>query len=392
MRNLIKLLLQTLIIIIYDLFTLVRDNIQLLRGQHRAVVSERSGGLPEQGAHARVAIMAMYAEDASAPFVKNLLRALNGQDFFILIISTKRLSTRMSAEVLPLCHHLIERLPVGRDFGSYQMGLRWIETRPSLKSRDTVALVNDSLFYPQCIAATLKEVLARDESWLALFENYQYHYHAQSFFQIFRPDVFKSRAFTKFWRSYRPHSSRRHSINHGEVGFSRTLRKAGFVTTANFSSTRIASCVKDKLNDERCFAELNALLRLSDSIDYFKALRRTVSSSAAAGSISKTPPALAEVVSRDMISNLATLVETRNPTHQVGLLCNYLFGAPIKRDICYREYGDSNRGMHSIADVLLLARFFEPDEMAAMSEDLRRKGVPASLRGLKRLLVKVGRI
>lgn len=60
-------------------------------------------------------------------------------------------------------------------------------------------------------------------------------------------------------------------------------------------------------------------------------------------------------------------------------------GTPIKRDLAYR-------GTYQIGDILRLARGYSEEELAAMAEDLRAKGLPVSLRGLKRILFKAGRI
>ena len=82
---------------------------------------------------------------------------------------------------------------------------------------------------------------------------------------------------------------------------------------------------------------------------------------------------------------LSTIVETSNPTHMVGLLMNRISHYPLKRDVC-------QRGLFQIADVLRLISGFTPKEMEDIGRDLREKGLPVSMRGIKRKLFDAGRI
>ena len=397
MVTIIKMLRMGVVLFVNDVFELIRDNLLLLRGLHKVVLSDKAGGLPEGASHARVAIVAMYAEDVSIPFVRNLLRALDAAGFFILAVSTRLLSPRMTEEILPLCHRLIERPPVGRDFGSYQMGLQWMEARPSLKSADTLLLANDSLFYPPSISEILQEMLRQDGNWLALFENYQYHYHAQSFFQIFRTPIFKSSPFMNFWRNYRPLSSRKHSINKGEVGFSRALRRAGFLPMVRYTSSRIIEEFRRAVRAPDDRLPLRQVLHASLGPTYEAIIARvkepaTTDQSARglridAGQqlgLDNDPLVYPEITSA-IVRHLSERIERHNPTHSIGLLANFLCRAPIKRDICYR-------GILTMGQTLDLATGYSASELAAMESDMRWRGTPAMFTGVKRMLYDRGRI
>jgi hypothetical protein len=43
--------------------------------------------------------------------------------------------------ILPYCHYLIERFPVGRDFGAYKRGLIWFKDSGKLSDADVVVEV-----------------------------------------------------------------------------------------------------------------------------------------------------------------------------------------------------------------------------------------------------------
>ena len=91
----------------------------------------------------------------------------------------------------------------------------------------------------------------------------------------------------------------------------------------------------------------------------------------------------------DFVAEIVKLIgdsaERRNPTHYVGLLANFLCGAPIKRDIAYR-------GIVTMGEILQVASGYSDAELAAMETDLRVRGTPAMFRGFERMLYRKGRL
>ena len=77
--------------------------------------------------------------------------------------------------------------------------------------------------------------------------------------------------------------------------------------------------------------------------------------------------------------------ENGNPTHVAGLLMNNLFGAPLKRDACFR-------GAYDIFQILHFASGYDEAELISMREDLSARALPVSSTGLKTLLIDSGRI
>lgn len=386
--NLFKLLFLPL----YDGFQLLHGYVQLAVGHHRLIYTNCAGNLPKRESYTRAAVVAIYPSADVIPFLRNLLSALAAKDFFVLVVSTRRLDAELRATILPLCHQMIERYPMGRDFGSYRIGLQWIEQQETLKNIDTLVLANDSLFYPKAIADILQEILNEGADWTALFENFEFHYHAQSFFQVFRKRVFSSPAFKIFWRKYKPLSSRKYSIFKGEAGLTSALKKAAFQPHTIYNSTKLRKAVFQKLGEDKESISLNFLIHLSGTESYFEANQRYNNEEAGLSdnkNLSETP---VEFIASEIARQVANLTERHNPTHRVGLLCNYLFGAPIKRDICYREYGETNQGVHSIADLISFASGFDRMELEAMERDVRSKGIPASMHGLRKMLFRAGRI
>jgi hypothetical protein len=348
----------------YDLYEYARDVVLLACGYDKKIFAECQGALVEGGAHDRAVVVAVRPSSAALPFLLSLLKGLRECDFYILVISTKRLSRDTAAAVLPHCHYLIERFPLGRDFGSYKMGVHWISTRASLKNIDTLALVNDSLYYPATMGLMIAELLGQKEDWLCLFENYESLYHAQSFFLVFRTNIIRSAAFARFWKNYPPFSSRLHSIRKGEVGLSRLLQRAGFAPYPLFSSARISRDVHSRLTGTQV-------------AENFRRVMWSILDSKLKLSLTDTNKLLLDFPT-NATRSMSLLAESRNPPHLLGLLCNVLYLAPLKRDICYR-------GHQLMADILVLSEGFTPEEKEAIASDLRAKGVPANFAGLSRL-------
>jgi hypothetical protein len=327
-----------------------RDLIHMGRGRHRLITRDEPGRLEKKPHYKRAVVIALYPNDDTLPFTLNLMKGFAAADFFILGVSTKPLVGEINAHIGAHCHHIIERFNMGYDFASYQTGLGWIGRQGFLQGIDTLAIANDSLFYPASIADTIKDAVAQNANWTGLFENFQFHYHVGSFFEIFRTPVFASPLFLQFWRKYRPFSSRIHAIQQGEVGLTRMLVKAGFVPRIVYARQRILQAAAARLAEEGLCSDILSLTPRKQAL----------------------PELMQEIDKR---------AKTLNPTHALGMLCNVLLGAPIKCDISYRAN-------IPIEDVLKYAQGFTREELAAMRRLLNAKGLSSSVprlswRGLK---------
>jgi hypothetical protein len=423
MLRLVRTLLIWLIVTAFDWYQSLKGRVMLALGRDKIIYSATAGELAEQPTIRRAAIVAIYPENDNLPFLANLLRALAASNFYIMVVSTKRLTPQFVELIKSGAHFLIERYPIGRDFGSYKIGMEWLFKNKDCTELTELMLANDSLYYPNDIDKTIGNLLATEGSWVGLYENFEFHYHMQSFLVLYRTAVLKSQAFKEFWKKYRLFPSRRYSINKGEVGLSRVLTKASFSPNVLYSSVILSDAVEEALKQDKFDPTLNFLLNSSGVSNIFEqmAAREALdddeqenASGGKAGLKREKAELLAEkrkplVVDKNqwqedrisksvvriaisrLLQDLARRVETKNPTHRVGLLANYLVGAPIKRDICSQDRGDG-KSFYSIADVFRYARGYSVLERDAMVRDLRRRGTPVSKRGLKGLLFRRGRI
>jgi hypothetical protein len=377
--NLISRLALNLLILPYDLAAYLADLTARLQKRDQIIFGEKEGALPQAPSSRRIAIVAAYPNQHSLPFLGNLLDGLAAHEFFILVVAGEKLAPAYHDFIRPRSHRIIEKDTVGRDFGSYKTGWQWVIKHRNLDTLDEVAFANDSLYWPRPIGSTIGEMLTRPGDWLCLFENFQTYYHAQSFFQIFRRPVFTSGVFRSFWQRYASPSARQRVITKGEVALTRCLTRAGFESHAYYNAAKLRADILAALDNKDVSEPFADVLNLTLGFEHRKLTGRPLPRRE--DFLALLPAAVAHKV--------GMLAEHYNPTHATGLLCNYLYQAPLKRDICYRN-------IHAMSDLVALAQGFSPEEKEAMFLDLRRKGAPAKFDGIRkipqRLLWKAGRI
>jgi hypothetical protein len=360
----------------FDLREWLNDARALREGKHLTPTAEYDGALAGSERPKRAAIVAIYPTESITFSILNLLNALQSADFWILVVSTKPLDENQRQLITKNCNRLLERFPVGRDFGSYQMGMRWLKDNKKLENAEFLALTNDSLFYPASFSERLENFMSESNQWYALYECFEIHYHTQSFFQIFRRDMFLSSAFQRFWNDYTPYSARKHAIHKGEVEFSRRMVAAGFLSRVMFNTSRVCADVLAALKSENTDPGVVLALKQTMKDEYFDIIERIKSNLV----FEAEHKLLNTVVANDISNRLSYHIENRNPTHCIGLLCNILYDAPIKRDVVYR-------GHIELGTLISQCRGFTVKERMLMNDDLRRKGLPASLTFSRRLLV-----
>jgi hypothetical protein len=367
---------------LYDLRLFVADLVAIhLRNEFTHLRFERAGLLKDPSNIASVAVVAIDPTDDSIPFSQNLLAALTKNNFYVLVVYNKSMSAGQQAALLPYCHYLIERFSVGRDFGAYKRGLIWLKKNGKLSNANVVVLANDSMFYPASFSETVSEMLSLSEDWITLFENFQFHHHAQSFFLLFRRPVFESSYWRIFWDRYKPHSSRIHCIKKGEKGLSSALLKGGFFPYAIYNAARVTTTLRSLIDAENArsggIAELLLRLHGHDRT----ALQRYSRNRSIEDAINDRNRLI-----EDAIINVGLLMHRLNPTHAAGLIINVSLIAPLKRDLCYR-------GTYDLTEVVSYVRGFTEKELQAMISDLRRKGFPAATAwGTRKALWALGRI
>lgn len=350
-------------------------------------------------------ILALYEKVTLPAFTMNLIDAVERSALNLIVVSNLALEPLLKAQLLEKCSVLIERSNLGRDFGAYRDGISILLRR--FKNIERLVLLNDSLFY---FNRGLDDFIARlngDAEFIGVTEVFQFHYHVQSYALSFSARILRNKSFLRFWKRYRPISSRRWSIHNGEVALTRKLTKAGFrphilYQAAELAPRLAARPIRELLESVRLlptgirsklYEEFNKVLSVDGNLESISAIEtisqgvRNVKATRNVGADKNSLQTISDQAetmekwSFEIFTNrIISAIATRNQIHAGGFFFVKYLGLPIiKRDIFYRE-------VYLLEDIhRILSEFGEPlrDEIMA---DLRRGGTAANLRGLWRLL------
>jgi hypothetical protein len=218
--------------------------------------------------------------------------------------------------------------------------------------------------------------------------------------------------FIKFWRQFRPISTRRWSIHKGEVRLTRQLTKAGFRPHILYQAVQLAQHMRDKSAREvlesiqllptdlrwRVYEDFDAILGGANkmrSVATLEAISQGIRSLRNYGS--KTDDGIVSEIGGQaaafdrwsieiLVNKIVETIAERNQIHVGGFLFMRYLGMPvIKRDLFYRE-------VYSLEDIYrILSVLQEPLRDEAMS-DLRRVGTAAHLNPFLKALYRHGSI
>lgn len=181
------------------------------------------GRMPAQGE--RYVLLVLFARHKLPAYTRNLFDAIARAGLNLVVVSNAKLTPAFREELLGCSHLLIERDNLGRDFGAYKDGIEIVRERfPGI---ERLILMNDSLFYFEKGLDRMLADLCLDYDLIGTTETFEHHYHIQSFILSFSRALLNNPRFQKYWRRYRPISTRRWAIHRGEVGFTKKMMKAG---------------------------------------------------------------------------------------------------------------------------------------------------------------------
>ena len=119
------------------------------------------------------------------------------------------------------------------DFGSYKRGFMYAKEHGMLDDIDELILCNDSCYAPIHPFKPIFDKMQNEQiDFWGITENIEIARHIQSYFMVFRPQVFKSQEFENFLASVKPQKQVRDVIENYEIGISQSLIKANFICKA----------------------------------------------------------------------------------------------------------------------------------------------------------------
>jgi|GEM_PF-2615095 len=354
-------------------------------------------------------IFALYTKTALPTFTKNFINAVNRAGHNLVIVSHANLSDSLRKDMLADCHLLIERKGLGRDFGAYKDGVHTLlEKYPDAQR---IVFSNDSCFFMEHALDKLIGDLNGPQDFIGVTEVFQFHYHVQSFLISFGRNAIVSPAFAKFWRKYKPITTRRWAIHQGELELTRQMTNAGFrphiLYQAAELANRLRECtVRQAMESVRLMPVAFREPLFETFSDHTDGRAEPSTLQAVSFGIERTvahipglPPRGDPLATINEVSNtlkgwsagifmneLIEIIADSNQMHAAGFLFIRHLGMPMfKRDIFYR-------GIYTLEDVYeFLTNLGEPMRDEIMS-DLRRAGSGELNKGLWKIMYRHGSI
>ncbi|WP_419910009.1 rhamnan synthesis F family protein [Hoeflea sp.] len=284
----------------------------------------------------------------------------------IVVVSNRQIAEESKAALRRISSAIIQRQSVGRDFGSYQRAMFYVQETLGFDSVSRLVFMNDSLyFFSNADTSPLVKYLLDDKlDYCAANENNEVHYHVGSYLFAVGEKVLRSDAFQRYWKNYLPYSTRRYTIATGEVGLTKTVTSSGFVPHVLYQLHELTPKVEAALAEKSI--ELHKLLSIP--------LKREIA-----------PDDF--VFSCKEIDMIKEEWQNKSQSHHLALLYVVFLNAPyIKKDLVYR-------GIFTITDILDLVKSRKLDDPETVMRIFRMRKTPATLDGqVERALYRFGMV
>jgi hypothetical protein len=180
----------------------------------------------------------------------------------------------------------------------------------------------------------------------------------------------------EFWERYRPISIRRWRIDHGEVGLSAALRKV----SPRFKVIYGINALLDELTVGDDWA---SILRYREFVP--RPIRHQFPQDDILQVLQRAEPDERKLLLRRLREGLSDLLMFRAQSHTGAFFFPKFLGSPfLKRDIVYRE-------LYTVYEVERMLRDLGLAEYSAsITDEIRRRGTAAHLKGLARRRHRLG--
>jgi len=289
---------------------------------------------PSDATPERIALFIAYAKrltHSNQAYIKTLKQA----GFAVVYINNDR-SNPEAADVLDsLCWRVFDRRNIGRDFGGFRDGVLLLHGEGHLERCQLLCMANDSMqFIPgrnaQALVAALEAFAASEKQALFSHISHQVQTHYQSYFQVLKPEIFRSRPFLQFWKDYRPLSHRGHCIYNGEIALSHTVYRRFPAVDTLYTSDKLQEVLESHYSAEGG-VPAEEVLRLMPSPARTSQRRKIGYSLQQLMRQSDQH----EKLTGAQLYSIADLIENGNPSHIAAFLYPVYLHCPfVKHDLC----------------------------------------------------------
>ncbi|MGG5890655.1 rhamnan synthesis F family protein [Falsiroseomonas sp. HC035] len=176
----------------------------------------------------------------------------------VLASNAERLAPEDAAWAASVFGVVILRRNIGYDFGAWRDAL----TACGLPRPETtqIILANDSVYGPfRPIGQLLRRIEASMAPVCGLTDSWQQRYHLQSYFVAFRPEAFRSAAWSAFWSRVLPSRSKHHVVTAYEIGLTQAMLRAGIACEALWPYLDLIDQVRREVEEREPYEEVNAI-------------------------------------------------------------------------------------------------------------------------------------
>jgi hypothetical protein len=176
----------------------------------------------------------------------------------VLTSNAERLLAEDAAWAESVFAAVILRRNLGYDFGAWRDAL----IACNLPSANTtqIILVNDSVYGPiRPLGETLRRIEASPAPVCGLTDSWQRRYHLQSYFVSFRPEAFRSQAWSLFWNRVLPSRSKHHVVAAYEIGLTQAMLRANLACEALWPYLDLVDQVRQQVEERDPEEEVEAM-------------------------------------------------------------------------------------------------------------------------------------
>lgn len=179
----------------------------------------------------RIAIFAHYSKDnIIEDYVIYLIKELKKVVDKIIFISDSNINEKNINKIKDYIYYY-NCAPHGEyDFGSYKKGFYWAKENHLLSDCEELIFINDSCYGPLYpFEETFEQMSYKPVDFWGITKNYiNIKPHIQSYFLVFKPQVFNSKIFNDFINSIKHEEEKIDIVEKYEIGLTQHLQENGF--------------------------------------------------------------------------------------------------------------------------------------------------------------------
>lgn len=177
----------------------------------------------------RIAIFAAYDADGIVhDYVCTYIRHLSEVAQHIIVVYDNYLSESEKTKISPLVDCIIADRHTEYDFGSYKRGYKYAIDSGLLANADELIFANDSCLCLGSFVPAFEKMKEKCCDFYGATENVQFEVHLQSYFLVFRKQVFNHFEFKNFIFSICKQQSYMNIVMNYEIGLTRLLKNLSF--------------------------------------------------------------------------------------------------------------------------------------------------------------------